>query len=163
MNKSKFNIILLLIFLLIVSSTIYLIANKTNPLVKELNGKCLNIYCTPFIDMCDQWKATAYDHDWRSCKPIIEAVLSLNDLSVCKQIDRKELATYCISLTTRKDNTRNKCLEYAGNNRTLQAICHITKSKQYLFQNITSGEYYILDSSNSPSILIWQENENNSI
>jgi len=152
----------IILILLIIILVLILLVNKTNPLVNNLNEKCSNVYCTPYIDMCDQWRAE-YDHDWRDCKPLIKEVIALNDLSACKQIKRKFLATYCISLITSEDSTREECLEYAENNRTLQAICHITKYQQYLFQNSTTENYYILDHSFSPSILIWQQDENNLI
>jgi len=172
LNKSIF----LLILIILVSGIIFYqkSSEKDNldeeTFIEKLNERCSpTTFCAPFYDICHDWRATSYV-PYKSCiSPIENIEERIKKISSCKKIERKDLAAYCISLLTKEDPSREECLNFANGDKKLNAICHITKEGQLVYQNWDNNKYYILEDcpggqsknyyGTGCETLVWQEDE----
>ena len=128
--------------------------NLQNPSIIQLNKEECNPeeQCVPYHPNCRDWHATSYA-PYKYCLLAIENITSMNNLSLCNEIKYDELKIYCISIITKDDSSRSICLDNAGEDRKLKAICHLTDFNQELQPfNGSTGKFY--DSSTSPTYFV---------
>ena len=152
--------------IVVVGAVLLFNTDKTPETIKNYNEICLESTCAPFKDICHDWRATAYGI-YKYCEPLLLSVLALNDSTACKKIKNKEIAVYCLSLATKDDESREECLNFAGETN-LSVICHLTDLNHILYQNWDNGKHYILDCNGGQSsnyygtgceTFVWQEDE----
>ena len=140
MKKKIYIGIMLILLIIIISFVIYNKTNKNNEedvisqAVQVLNKNCPeDTFCVPFKPECGHWRVTNYA-PYKYCS--IEQI----DKNQCKFIENREWAVYCMALKVSDE----ECLDFVGDNRKLQAVCHISEKGQLLFPRETfDREVYV--------------------
>lgn len=120
-----------------------------DPVINQLNENCpQDTFCVPFKPECGHWRITNY-------APYKYCSFGDVDKTQCQFIENKEWATYCMALKASDE----ECLDFAGDNNKLQAVCHISDYGQFLFPRETfDREVYVSEANEiieNPKFSIW--------
>ncbi len=120
-----------------------------NSIISQLNENCpQSTFCVPFKPECGHWRVTSY-------APYKYCGLGDVDKTQCQFIENDEWAAYCMALKASDE----ECLEFVGDDRKLQAVCHINDYGQFLFPRETfDREVYVSETNEiieNPEFSIW--------